>query len=375
MLGTLIATLLLSQSQGTQIKVPDDGTLFREMLLTSVDMGKPLLMLRAQDSRLDPPKKSPLHEWQFEYLSYGMAREKDDESFNLRIRVFNQYRKSENDPTDYVLRMLMRLWDFNRWRQNTDHNPSWHQRSVDVYLCAGGSPGAEQKIMEDPFMGDPREVPRVNNIYIYSIATLDDRLEFAREVAHEYGHATWPGYGGYKKPEAWASGDMAERVFMMWLMQEQQKKRLKPDDMMQVELVKMEEFYDYRIRPDLKRVGLKGPDLAALAKADERGYSELLGLCSYAAAIMPHDVFGKSLWLAKKNNAMGYHDAVIEAATRVPKWSLTVPRGLENVPIWIPLPAGKVFGAKVITQKGSWAKIQPTSKIVSIVNPAVKPWE
>jgi hypothetical protein len=368
MVGTLAFALAATLQDQNGVSLQDGETLFREMVLPSIDKGAPLLMLRSQVSKLESPKKSPLHEWTFEYMSYGMARDKDDESFNLRMRVFNQYRKSEGDPTDEVLRMLMRLWDFNRWRLGSDHNNSWHQRSVDVYLCAGGEPGAEQMILEDPFMGDPREVPRVNNIYIYSVPTLNDRVEFAREVAHEYGHATWPGYNGFKVPEEWASGDMAERVFMMWLMQEQQNKRMKPGDMMGVELLKMEEFYDYRIRPDLKRVGLKGPDLAVLEKNDERAYAELLGLSSYFAAIAPHNVFGRSLWLAKTNNAISYHGGVVEAATQVPRWKLTVPRGLEGLAIWVPLPAGSVTGAKVLQRKGQWVKIQPTAKDVTVIN-------
>lgn len=374
MVATLLAGLLLAPAQQNQVPVPDDGTLFREMTMTSVDRNMVLLLLRANVSRLPTPKKSPLHEWPFEYISYGMAREKEDEAYNLRIRVYNQYRKSEGDPTDEVLRMLMRLWDFNRWRLNSDHRDSYHMRSVDVYLCAGGEPGAEQKILEDPFMGDPRELPpRVNNIYIYSVPTLLDRLEFAREIAHEYGHATWPAIGGYTKPEEWASGDMAERVFMMWLMREAQLGKLTPADMMQVPLEDMVEFYDYRIRPDLRRVGLKGPDMARLAQKDEDGYTELLGLCSYAAAIMPYRVFGDSLFLATKPTALSYHDGLVESAERVPSWKVTVPRGLENSPIWVPLRSGRVTGAKELRREGVWIKIQPTSKDITVFNEVPAP--
>jgi hypothetical protein len=373
MVSLLAAWLLVGQDR--QIQLPptgEDGTLFREMTLLSVDKRLELLLLRANVERLPEPKKSPLHEWAFEYISYGMARETVEEGYNLRIRVYNQYRKSENDPTDEVLQLLMRLWDFNRWRLNSDHNPAWHMRAVDVYLCAGGEPGAEQKILEDPFVQTLGTVPpRVNNIYVYSVPTLTDRLEFAREVAHEYGHATWPGYGGFTKPENWASGDMAERVFLMWLMQEQQAGRLRPTDMMQVPLKDMVDFYDYRIRPDLRRVGLKGPDLDRLAKKDEEGYSELLGLCSYAAAILPHDLFGKSLWLARTNDGPGYNGAVLEAAERVKQWRLRVPRGLENSAIWVPLRAGKVTGAKQLARRGDWVKVQPTSRTVTVLNDKV----
>lgn len=370
MLGTLVSALLLCQDRPPQLGAPTVDTVFREKRLTSMDKGTQLLLIRANVDRLPTPKKSPLNEWPFEWISYGLTRDKEDENFNLRIRVYNQFRKSEGDPTDDVLRLLMRLWDFNRWRLNSDHNAAWHQRSVDVYLCAGGNPGAEQLILEDPYMGDPREVPRVNNIYVYSVTTLEDRMEFAREVAHEYGHATWPGFGEFTEPESWASGDMAERVFMLWLLRGMQSGKLKPDDVMGATIERLVDYYDYRTRPDLKRVGLKGPDMAALVKKDRRAYSEIVGLCSYSAAIMPPEVFGRSIWLATKNDGPGFAAGVVEAASRVPQWKLTVPRGLENVAIWVPLRAGRVTGAKELGRKGDWVKVQPTSKNVTVINSA-----
>jgi hypothetical protein len=265
--------------------------------------------------------------------------------------------------------MLLRLWDFNRWRLNSDHARIYNQRSVDVYLCFGGTAGAEQITLEDPYEPDGNGNPTLaNNIYIYAITTLTDRLEFAREIAHEYGHATWPAVGGFTKPEKWANGDMGERVFMMWLLQEIEKGVLGTDDIMQAKVEDLRVFYKNRILPDLKRVGTKGPNLATLDGSDEKAYSEFLGLSSYLAAIMPHRMFGRSVFLNPSRSAEGFHRGAIEAATERPEWNVTVPDGLKGEAIWLPLPKGSVRGAKELRREGDWVKVQPTSGVIVVTN-------
>lgn len=367
MLGT-IAFALLTLDSGQQIEMPDVRFL-REMKLGSADKRLSLLLMQAYTSKLDKPKRSPLHDWSFEYVTNGFARETENEGYNLRIRVFNQFRASEGDVTDYVARMLLRLWDFNRWRMNTDHGQIFNLRTVDTYLCFGGEPGGEQVLIEDPFEVDPAGNPfRANNIYIYAITTLTDRLEFAREIAHEYGHATWPAIGGFTKPEEWANGDMGERVFLMWLLQEIEKGNLGRDDVMQAKIEDFRVLYKNRILPDMERVATKGPDLAALANHDEKAYSELLGLTTYAAAILPHRMFGRGVYLNPNRTPLGLQKGLLEAATEKPDWNLTVPNGLEGKAIWIPLKKGSVSGAKELRREGDWVKIQPTGGAIKVTN-------
>jgi hypothetical protein len=367
MVGALAFALACGPAQ---LQIPlTGGDIGREMRLASADKKQVLLLISSQVSKLEKPKRSPLHDWVFEYVSAGYTRETENENFNLRLRVFNQFRPAEGDVTDYVTRMLLRLWDFNRWRLNSDHSFTISQRAVDVYLCFGGQPGAEQVVLQDPGELDGAGNPvRASNIYIYQITTLTDRAEFAREIAHEYGHATWPEIGGFTKPEPWANGDMAERVFMMWLLQEIEAGRLGTDDMMQVRVEDMRVYYKNRILPDMERVGTKGPDLALLKTNTEKAYDELIGLSSYLAASMPHPVFARSLFLNPDRTADGYVKGVIEAVGEVASWKLTIPKGLEGKAIWVPLPKGSVQGAKELRREGDWVKIQPTGGAITVTN-------
>ncbi|MCH8977801.1 MAG: hypothetical protein IH945_00970 [Armatimonadetes bacterium] len=378
----MLAFLLLALAAPAQpiqdpIKFPPGTTLIREMQLTSVDTGEKLMLLQARSEKLDPPKRSPLNGWVFEHVTAGFARDRTDESFNLRFRVFNQYRPDKNDPTDYVARMMLRLWDFNRQRLNRDHSDFIHLRAVDVYLVAFGGSGAEQQFMEDPFELDENDRPaRANNIYIYSVSNLDDPLEFARELAHEYGHATLPGIGGYSEPEDWANGDLGERVYMTWLLQAMKAGKLRPADVMHATMDQMQGYYDKTVLPDLKRVGTKGPSLATLARRDKSGYRELLGLASYCAAMMPHKMFGRAVALTASPDAEGFLKGVVEAAAERAEWKVTVPMGLpKNGQIWVPMAKGKVVGAKELQRRGDWVKIQITTDSVTVVNetPAVGP--
>ena len=347
------------------------SVLIRELQLISADTGEKLMMIQARNEKLDPPKKAPLGGLMFEQVTSGLARDRTDEAFNLRFRVFSMYRPNENDPTDYVARMMLRLWDFNRQRLNRDHSDFIHLRSVDVYLVTGGGIGAEQLFMEDPEELDELNRPaRVNTIYVYSVQSLDNPLEFARELAHEYGHATLPGIGGYYEPEDWANGDIGERIYMSWLLQGMIAGKLGTNDTMHATVKQMQDYYDKTVLPDLKRVATKGPNLATLRGRDPSGYAELLGLASYCAAMMPHRMFGRAVALTTTPDAAGFLKGVIEAAAEQSEWKVTIPMGLENAPIWVPQQRGAVRGAKELQRVGDWVKIQPTTNAVTIVNEA-----
>ncbi len=368
MLGTLTFALLASAGQQQQIEVPD-VRVGRELKLTSADKKLSILLIQAYTSKMDRPKRSPLNDWVFEYVTNGYTRETENEGYNIRIRVFNQFRATEGDVTDYAARMLLRLWDFNRWRMNSDHGHIFNLRTVDLYLCFGGEPGGQQVLIEDHDELDNNGNPfRANNIYIYAITSLTDKLEFAREIAHEYGHATWPAIGGFTKPEQWANGDMGERVFLMWMLQEIEKGTLGRDDMMQARVEDLRVMYKNRILPDMERVATRGPDIGLLAKGDEKAYSELLGLTTYAAAIMPHRMFGRAIHLNPNRTAAGLAKGVLDAADEAQTWNVTVPNGLQGQAIWLPVRAGTVSGAKELRRQGDWVKVQPTSGVIKVTN-------
>lgn len=373
----MIASLLLAMAAPAQpaqdpIKLPEGTTLIRELRLNSVDTGEVLMLLSARSEKLKSPKRSPLNGWVFEHVTSGYARDKTDEGFNIRFRIFAMYRPDVNDPTDYVARMMLRLWDFNRQRLNRDHSDFIHLRAVDVYLVTGGGQGAEHQFMEDPYEMDEFNRPaRANTIYVYSVQSLDDNLEFARLLAHEYGHATLPGIGGYSKPEGWANGDIGERVYMTWMLQGMRADKLGPADAMHATADQLEAYYNKTVLPDLTRVATKGPNLERLGRRDESGYAELLGLASYCATMMPHKMFGRAIALTATPDAEGFLKGVVEAAAEQAEWKVTMPDGLKgNTPIWVPLQAGTINGATELQRRGDWVKIQPTTNSVTVVNEA-----
>jgi hypothetical protein len=70
---------------------------------------------------------------------------------------------------------------------------------VSVWLAPGGAPGAEQW---------------AGSIIVHGATADRSGLEWARQLAHEWGHAAIPGGGGFREPEAWAAGDLGERLFL-----------------------------------------------------------------------------------------------------------------------------------------------------------------
>lgn len=367
MFSVLIAAFVMTAAP---VQVDDQDSqvsFFREMKLNGVDTGEPLLLIQVRSTILDPPKRSPLNGWEFPHVAAGFTRDSVEKNYNLRIQVYDQFASGK---TDMAVRMLLRLWDFNRQRLNLDHDAQYHLRTVQVYLAFGGKPGAEQKFMEDPEVLDGFNAPvKVNNIYVYAITTLEDPLEFARELAHEYGHAILPPLGnGFEEPEPWANGDVGERIYLMWLLDSMKAGKIGPADVMGASQELLQAYYEKVTLPDLKRVGTKGPDMAVLKKRDQASYDELLGLSSYVASLMPNKMFGRSIVLPDSPEPESYHDAVIEAASEKPEWEVTIPDGLGGMAIWVPLHKGRVEGAKELRREGDWVKIQPTGGKIKIIN-------
>jgi hypothetical protein len=137
---------------------------------------------------------------------------------------------------------------------------------------------------------------------------------------------------------------------------------------MEVGLQDLRSYYRGRVLPDLKRVAMKGPDLEVLQRNDEKSYSELLGLTSYLAAVMPYRVFGRVLYLNATGNAEGLYKSALEAAMEKDEWAVRVPDGLAGEAIWVPLAKGSVKGAKELQRRGDWVKIQPTASEVLVLN-------
>src|SRR6187549_2889741 len=76
--------------------------------------GTSRLMIEVPLARREPPKISPLHKWEFPFhtVGYGLMPTGPG-NYALRLRVYYQRRKENDDPAPFVARAIMRLWDFN----------------------------------------------------------------------------------------------------------------------------------------------------------------------------------------------------------------------------------------------------------------------
>ena len=76
-------------------------------------------------------------------------------------------------------------------------------RHVDVWLDENGPAGGEELS---------------GHLYLTGIDVARPPAEWVRELAHEYAHLTLPKVGPYSEPEKWANGYLGERLFLKWLL-------------------------------------------------------------------------------------------------------------------------------------------------------------
>ncbi len=75
--------------------------------------------------------------------------------------------------------------------------------TVNVWLSRDGEPGGE--LYRD-------------HIYLFAVETPRAPAEWARELAHEYGHLVLPPFGRYVSPEPWGNGYFGERLMLKWML-------------------------------------------------------------------------------------------------------------------------------------------------------------
>jgi len=318
--------------------------------------------------KIDPAKLSPKHAWQFEWLVNVLLRptDQDGEPYRGRFRVFSQERKQEGDRAQLVAQMLARLWDFNMQRMKIDHNPAFFHGFVDVYLAWGGKAGGEQLFDEDMEAGN---AVRVNTIYIYDLNGFTDPVEMAREVAHEYGHATLPAVGQYDAPEQWANGFLGEKLYMRWMASALAEGWLKPADAMGATAEGLAGYVAKHIDPLIARAAKVGPGLRLKEKSAE-AMDDYIGLALYADMLLPDNAFGRSLRLTGSQAASDYFRAVAAAAAEQETWDVDLPAKWKGLSIWIPLPPkGKVSGAAALKRQGNWVQVKVTSDKIAVKNP------
>ncbi len=338
--------------------------------LLNRDGSEPRLFVLRPEAPMPVPKKGPKVfgenkiPFEFDWITWGMVGLGSSEQKDLRLRVYSQERRPENDTALSVARMMLRLWDMNYQRLRLDHaprNPDNYQL-VNVYVTWGGKAGGEQFFSAD-FDGKKRV--SANNIYLYDLASFTDPLEMAREVAHEYGHATLPPIGIYKSPEDWASGYLGEKLYLTWIRDQLEKNLLTPEDFMGVKKEQLDKWVAENVDPLVRMTAAKPPTMGSLSEKSATGMDAYLGLAMYASQILPDSVFARSLKLTGSQNARDFPGAIFLAVEEVNEVPIKVPDSLKGKTMWLPTGKGYVRGAKILAIENGWTKVQPgTDQIV-----------
>lgn len=134
---------------------------------------------------------------------------------------------------------------------------------LDVWLTRQGPAGGEQV---------------ARNLYIYNLASDRTGIEWARELAHEYGHYLLPAASGYSDPENWPNGVLGERLFLKWLLEDVDAGNLDPKDLPFVSRNDLADYCAKQVDPLIDRFRLRGPEEDVLARSDRRGFDAFTGL-------------------------------------------------------------------------------------------------
>jgi hypothetical protein len=323
-------------------------------------------MTPLERSRLSPKKfGNPPRPWEFPWLARGFVKTPGAAQYALRFRVYSQDRKEKDDRAQMVVRMMTALWEENYNRLRVDHSDNYNGRIVDVFLCWGGKAGGEQRF-DVTFEGTQQK--HVNTIYFYDLNSFTDPVETAREVSHEYGHASLPAIGTYEAPEDWANGYLGEKLFLRWARDAMAAGRLYSEDVMGATQSQLDAWIAKNVDPLVVKASQALPTPALLASRTAAGMDAYIGLALYASAILPEPVFARSLLLTGSTDAKDYPEAVALAAEEPDEFTIPVPAILKGRPLWIPLNKGKIAGGKILRSVGKWTKIQPTADQVVVTN-------
>lgn len=266
-------------------------------------------------------------------------------------------------------KFLVRLWDIAQGTLRLKHPPAYGEGTIDVYLCDGGTPGGEQLLGREILGG---RVRNFNAIFVFQIGTLDEPLEAARELAHEYGHAVIPAVGGFVEPEDWGNGYLGERLFLHHLRTEMQSGRIAGEDAMGADSKSIAEFCSREIDPSVAKVAKNGPDFAALKSKGPKALEAYLGFMMYLRTVFDDTAFARALALGG-SRAAEVPAGAIEAINLEACAVLRIPSNWVRTPVWIPIPARwKTSDATITRRIGDWAVAYPKSTAVKVSRPAAQ---
>ena len=142
-----------------------------------------------------------LHERGFAHTDYGYVWTETMRRYEARV-VVHWEEPSQNELAQKALRATLVFYTLAREQLGFDPTRPWGD-PVDIWVTSKGEPGARAQ---------------GRSIYLYAAKTERPPGEWLREIAHEYGHVSFPGIGGFTETsDPWADGELAELLFAKWL--------------------------------------------------------------------------------------------------------------------------------------------------------------
>lgn len=197
--------------------------------------------------------------------------------------------------------------------------PRLRESVVDVWLSRSGTAGGEQWN---------------SNLYIYDLLSERTGIEWARELAHEYGHYLLPGASGYTEPENWANGVLGERLFLKWFRDDLRDHRLSLTEIPFLTTENLTDYCEKQVVPLIEQMQDNAPDSHRLAGTDRAAMNAFTGVLlytdeTYGAGTIPELL--NYLPRERKGRIRGvdFLTALMLWANDAADFSLTLPAGKE----------------------------------------------
>jgi hypothetical protein len=138
-----------------------------------------------------------LHEKGFALVDYAYMWQSVKKRYEVRVAAHWED-DAQTEVAQAALRATSVLYCLTRERLDLDPTGQWGD-PVDIWVTQKGEPGARAQ---------------GRSIYLYASQIARPPGEWLREVAHEYGHVSFPGIDGFEDTDdPWADGHLAEVLF------------------------------------------------------------------------------------------------------------------------------------------------------------------
>lgn len=356
----LLALVQQNSQTPTQPPNPQDGELRyirRQSLLEPGIKGNLAATVQMPVTQIDPLKRSPRKELGlFAFTSSGYGALPDWKNTEiLRLAVYAQRRGDE--MADFsIAQSLMRLWFFNYQKLGLDHNRTYKDGVIDVYLSWSSTEPAGG---EQAFETDPDFRARLsNNIYIYGLERFPEKIELLREICHEYGHATLPPINGFDQPENFANGMLGEKLYMRYLRDCYRRRSVAENDVLGVKKLELEKFVAKEVDPLIRVALQRPPSVASFDLKGTAGMNNWLGVVLAMQAVAPSQVFANGLKAMETKKGASFVKALERAVAETQQAEFKVPAELNLTEVWLPTGTGKLLVGKATKTVGLWQLVQ-----------------